>query len=204
MMNKFTKLLYITFFYFLMLGIIYTIHINYFTVKIILYDGALDAVIALIITIFIFKNYKSNQTCFTQFERVLISMLLILSGLFTVLTIPTVIDRSLSFYLLEKIQREGGSVNVSNLNDIVSIDYLAEYRVVDMRITEQLKSGTIFISEDCVRLTALGTKIADFSSFFRKHFLAKKRLINNDFSDELTRIHNIKGNNQSKYSCFIK
>lgn len=180
------------------------IHINFFSVSVILYDGALDAMLALLLTVLIFENFKFYRIYFIQFERVLISMLLILSGFFVVLTIPTIIDRSLSFYLLEKIQREGGGVVLSNLNELVATDYLTEYRVIDMRVTEQLKSGTIYISGDCVRLTTWGEKVAIFSSFFRKNFLAKKRLINNNYSDELTRIDSIKSNNHLNYPCLNK
>jgi len=73
--------------------------------------------------------------------------------------------------------------------------------VVDMRITEQLNSGTIYITNDCVRLTLLGKSIADFSGFFRKNFLAKKRLINDSFSDELVNIKDLENIYQSNYLC---
>lgn len=55
-----------------------------------------------------------------------------------------------------------------------------------MRLTEQQVSGTIVIEAGCVRLTARGASMADFSRFFRRHLLPRQRLLAGNYSDDLT------------------
>ena len=52
--------------------------------------------------------------------------------------------------------------------------------------TVQLQSGTIIIENGCVLLTKKGEVISEFSRYFRKHFLPKKRLLLGQYTDALT------------------
>ena len=72
------------------------------------------------------------------------------------------------------------------MRDIFTSDFVDEYKVVEMRLTEQLSSGTIIMEGDCVILTKRGYFVTSFSDFFRRNFLANKRLILDQYSDELT------------------
>jgi hypothetical protein len=63
---------------------------------------------------------------------------------------------------------------------------MIEYKLVEMRLTEQLSSGTIEILDDCIFLTERGYLVTKFSSYFRKNFIANKRLILDEYSDQLT------------------
>ncbi len=63
---------------------------------------------------------------------------------------------------------------------------MIEYKLVEMRLTEQLRSGTIEMLDDCIVLTKRGYLVTKFSSFFRRNFLANKRLILDEYSDQLT------------------
>ena len=72
------------------------------------------------------------------------------------------------------------------LRDIFTNDYINEYKLVEVRITEQLESGTIIIVDNCITLTHMGEFIANLSSFFRENLLAKKRLLMDQYTDELT------------------
>ena len=72
------------------------------------------------------------------------------------------------------------------MRDIFINDYIKEYKLVEVRITEQVESGTIEVQEGCVNLTSKGKLIASFSSYFRKNFLAKKRLLLDEYTDVLT------------------
>jgi hypothetical protein len=63
---------------------------------------------------------------------------------------------------------------------------MVEDRLVDVRVTEQLQSGTISIDGGCVRLTPRGRRIATASSYFRSHFLPRQRLLMGEYSDDLT------------------
>ena len=62
---------------------------------------------------------------------------------------------------------------------------MREHKLVDIRLTEQSKSGTIVIDGDCVRLTKKGNNLANFSRFFRKNLLPKKRLLLGEYTDIL-------------------
>jgi hypothetical protein len=97
-----------------------------------------------------------------------------------------VIDRSLSFYILEKIDQRGGGVLLSSIEDIIKDEYIKEHRLADVRLTEQLKSGTIAIEDGCIKLTDSGRLIVKFSNFFRKNLLPKKRLLMGTYTDVLT------------------
>jgi hypothetical protein len=57
---------------------------------------------------------------------------------------------------------------------------------VDVRLTEQLASGTVIIQSGCVKLTERGDRLATFSRFFRLNLLPKKRLLMGEYTDALT------------------
>ena len=116
----------------------------------------------------------------------MIFFILLLIGYSFSISLPTVIDRSLSFYFLEKIKQHDGAINRNAMNEIFINDYMIEYKLVEMRLTEQLRSGTIEMLDDCIVLTKRGYLVTKFSSFFRRNFLANKRLILDEYSDQLT------------------
>ena len=75
-------------------------------------------------------------------------------------TVPTVLDRSLSFYILEKLQQRGGGIKVEGFSEVFSEEYMAEHRLIDIRLTEQIISGTIEIKNGCVIITNKGDRLA--------------------------------------------
>ena len=60
------------------------------------------------------------------------------------------------------------------MKDIFINDYIDEYKLIEIRLTEQLESGTIQIDDSCIYLTQRGHMIAKFSNFFREKFFSKK------------------------------
>lgn len=56
-------------------------------------------------------------------------------------------------------------------------EYMPEFRLVDVRLTEQLEAGTIVIANGCVKLTPKGERLAGISRFLRTNFLPKHRLL---------------------------
>jgi hypothetical protein len=92
----------------------------------------------------------------------------------------------LSFYLLEKLQQRGGGIQQNRFAEIFTGEYMREHRLVDIRLTEQLQSGTIEIVDGCVLLTSKGAKLASFGRFFRTYLLPKKRLLMGQYTDQLT------------------
>jgi hypothetical protein len=166
-------------------ALIYLCHIHFFTVDVVFYAALLDAVIAVIISalIFIFGRRFRN---FSRFEKSQLVLIWVLMGYAIAISGPTVIDRSLSFYLLEKLQQRGGGIQQSRFNDIFTGEYIREHRLIDVRLTEQLQSGTIIIKNDCVLLTPKGDMLARFGRFFRGNLLPKKRLLMGSYTDQLT------------------
>ena len=115
----------------------------------------------------------------------MVTIWLLLSYIFAI-SVPTVLDRSLSFFILEKIAQRGGSIKESGFKEVFTDEYVKEHRLIDVRLTEQERSGTISIQNGCVKLTEKGKKIAKYSRFFRKHFLPKHRLLMGKYTDDLT------------------
>ena len=120
-----------------------------------------------------------------SFEKLQHFITCLLLGYILAISIPTVIDRSLSFYILEKLQQRGGGIQLSKFEQIFTGEYMREHRLVDIRLTEQSESGTIRIEGDCVRLTEKGRHLASFSRFFRQHWLPKERLLRGEYTDAL-------------------
>jgi len=185
MQNKFILLTLSIFIYLVILLAIYLVHINFFEVQVILYSALLDSLVALIIFALIGLSLK-NKINLNFFESILIILFLSLIGYSLSISLPTVIDRSLSFYFLEKIKQHNGAIEKASMRDIFTNDYVDEYKLVEIRITEQLESGTIQLDGSCISLTKRGYLIVKFSNFFRKNLLANKRLILDEYSNHLT------------------
>jgi hypothetical protein len=163
----------------------YYVHIAFFKVDVVFYAAIADGVIATILTgIGLFA--LSYFGILSAFERVLLIMICLLAGYSFAISVPTVIDRSLSFYILEKLQQRGGGIGLDGFEDLFAKEYMKEHHLIDVRLTEQQQSGTITIRGGCVRLTERGELIASASRFFRKHFLPKQRLLREQYTDVLT------------------
>ena len=151
-----------------------------------LYDALIDTIIAGAITAAIYFRFPRQQLSVTPSESILLLIIGLLMAIIYAITIPTIIDRSLSVYILEKLAQRGGSIRRDAFEEILTNEYLPEQRIVDLRLTEQLSSGTITIEKGCVRLTQLGQAIARFSRFYRMNLLPKRRDIMDEFTDDLT------------------
>ena len=165
--------------------IIYYLHATYFRVDVVFYAAIADAIIAATLTGAVLNCAKFFQPL-NSFEKSQMVLIWLLTGYALAISVPAVIDRSLSFYMLEKLQQRGGGIKQESFDKIFIQEYMVEHHLVDIRLTEQLESGTIEIVNGCVKLTDKGTVLASFSRYFRKHWLPKQRLIMGDYSDTLT------------------
>jgi len=174
-----------TLIFLLLLIIFYYIHINYIKVDVVFYAAIADGVLAATLTsvALIFFNYLKPLCVFEKFQLFIIWLI---ASYALAISLPTVIDRSLSFYILEKIQQRGGGIQKNAFEQVFTQEYVKEHRLVDVRLTEQLQSGTIVIKNNCVFLTPRGKEIAAFSRYFRLNLLPKKRLLMNEYTDVLT------------------
>lgn len=171
--------------YLILLLLIYLAHVRFFRVNVVLYSAIFDALLAsalggVLLTFLKFFNL------FSGFEKLQTMLIWILLGYIFAISVPTVIDRSLSFYILEKLQQRGGGIKLNSFEDVFVKEYVPEHRLVDVRITEQQQSGTIQIKNGCVMLTERGQTLATLSRYFRNHFLPKQRLLMGEYSSDLT------------------
>ena len=175
---------YLTTLYIVIFVLVYYVCITYFEVDVVFYSSIYSALTALVIygSILYLMPIFARLNYFDKFNAIVIAALV---GYAVAISVPTVIDRSLSFYILEKLQQRGGGIQLSKFNYIFTEEYMREHRLVDIRLTEQVASGTIVVDGDCVKLTAKGSGLADFSRFFRQHFLPKKRLLRGTYTDML-------------------
>ena len=162
----------------------YIIHSFYFKVNVVFYAAILDCVIATALcTILLTLPWFKALGAIEKLQLIIIWLLL---GYSYAISIPTVLDRSLSFYILEKLDQRGGGIREDAFADVFTKEYMNEDRLVDVRLTEQLQSGTIIIRNGCVLLTDKGRRFAHFSKFFRNTLLPKRRLLMGEYSDVLT------------------
>ena len=163
----------------------YFFYIKVFHVDVVLYAALASAAIALVILTVLLPLIPFWRT-FNSLEKLQQLLICALTGYALALSIPTVIDRSLSFYILEKLQQRGGGIALSKMDHVFKDEYMREHRLIDIRLTEQVASGTITISQEgCVRLTARGDRLAHFSRLFRQYGLPRQRLIGSEYSADL-------------------
>jgi hypothetical protein len=169
----------------MLLFLIYYIHITYFSVNVVFYAAIADGISATLaagLILFVASYFR----LFNWFEKMQMMFIWLLAGYAFAISVPTVIDRSLSFYILEKIQQRGGGIKLDSFEQVFTKEYVKEHRLVDVRLTEQLESGTIQIDNGCVKLTEKGNNLARFSRAFRQNLLPKQRLLMGKYSDDLT------------------
>jgi hypothetical protein len=182
---KYLKLIIATAVYAVLLLAIYVLHVRYVPVNVVFYSAILDAVLATVLAITLVATVRWFKV-FTRFETLQLCCIWLLLGYSFAISVPTVIDRSLSFYILEKLQQRGGGIKLDAFDQVFTQEYVKEHRLVDVRLTEQQQSGTVEIKDGCVKLTAWGQTIASSSRYFRAHFLPKQRLLMGKYSDDLT------------------
>ena len=167
------------------LFLIYWAHIAFFKVNVVFYSAIIDGALATLLMIAV-VSLINWFNIFSVFEKVQLVLFWLLLGYAFAISVPTVIDRSLSFYTLEKLQQRGGGIQLSAFERVYATEYMKEHRLVDVRLTEQEQSGTIKIKDGCVRLTEWGNTLATASRYFRNHFLPKQRLLMGEYTNDLT------------------
>ena len=163
---------------------IHYIHFRFILVNVVLFSAVLDGLLATAVTCLIL--FTSGYFSSVQFsEKILLSVIFLLTGYTLALSIPAVIDRSLSFYILEKLQQRGGGIMLDRMPEVFIQEYMQEHHLVDIRMTEQMEAGTVVIRDGCVRLTPWGNSMATASRFYRLHFLPTRRLLMGTYSSAL-------------------
>jgi hypothetical protein len=184
-MNKLIAFLASTSIFIIVLFGTYWVHVTYFPVDVVFYATVFDALLATGISVAILHFWMAFRG-FNEFEKLLIAVVWLLGGYAFAISVPTVIDRSLSFYILEKLDQRGGGIREDQMERVFVEEYVKEHQLVAVRLTEQLESGTVEIKDGCVLLTPQGERIVKFSRWFRTNLLPKQRLLQGQYSDALT------------------
>lgn len=168
-----------------LLLLVYFIHVRFFRVDVVFFAALFDVLLAAILAsaALLGLGYFAVFNGFERFQLILIWLML---GYVYAISVPTVIDRSLSFYILEKMQQRGGAIRVERFEEIFTREYAQEHALVAVRLTEQQASGTVTIAGGCVKLTKRGERLANFSRLFRRHLLPRQRLLMGTYTDRLT------------------
>lgn len=182
---KYFKFLILMMIFVVLLAIIYVIHSWFFKVDVVFYSAIADGVLAAFVTLIVASTVKWFKT-FSVFEKLQTFFICLLLGYGFAISVPTVIDRSLSMYILEKLQQRGGGIELAAFDAVFKDEYMKEHRLVDIRLTEQQQSGTIVIENGCVKLTEWGQFVASTTTWFRQTLLPKNRLIGDTYSSDLT------------------
>lgn len=182
---KYFKFCALTGVYVILLVAIYVLHVHNVPVDVVFYSAMFDGVLATVVCLVLVIVFGWG-TGFSRFELAQTVCVWLLIGYSFAISVPTVIDRSLSFYILEKLQQRGGGIKLDAFEQVFTQEYVKEHRLVDVRLTEQQRSGTLTIRNGCVSLTEWGETIATASRYFRSHFLPKQRLLMGQYSADLT------------------
>lgn len=164
---------------------VYVATMKLFKVDVVFYSSLYAAAAATVITALLLFGLPVFRPL-ARFEKAQLVMIFALLGYIFAISVPTVLDRSLSFYILEKLQQRGGGIRLDGIDYVFTEEYMREHRLVDVRLTEQAQSGTIVIKGNCVLLTERGHRMARFGRFFRTNLLPKQRLLRGEYTDQLT------------------
>lgn len=183
-MRKLRQSLLLSGAFLLALAAIYVVHARFLQVGVIFYSALLDAAIAAF-GVFALSLALGRRLALGGLEHGQLLVIWLLAGYAFAISGPTVLDRSLSFYILEKLQQRGGGIRAEAMPRLFIDEYMDEFRLVDVRLTEQQESGTIEIRDGCVRLTPWGDRLASISHFIRTTLLARHRLLMGHYTDAL-------------------
>lgn len=162
------------------------LHFQFLPVSVILYACLLDALVASALVLGLYFLFWSKRSVLMVTEASLTVVAANLLVLLYAVMGPTVIDRSLSIYIVQKVDMRGGEVAEAAIPAIFTDEYMPEFRLVDVRLTEQETSGTLVIEDGCITITRKGRLLSRFAGFYRKNFMPKKRVLMGEITDQLT------------------
>ena len=174
--NLIKKYLIVTLSY---LGLFFTInaiHFYFFNVNVILYTLLFDLIISLLVVVIglavINKNFYLNK-------NLLLTILFLIATSQTLViyafVVPTAIERSLSVYLLERLESNKGTLSISDFNIIAKNEYFNDMNAVETRINEQIATGSIEVIDDKVIITDKGKSMLRIFSFVKSYLLPDRK-----------------------------
>ena len=135
---------------------------------VVLYDGIILASLVSVIgagLLFYLKRSDNYEVSLLLLSNGFVGLLLVL------VLAPVAIDRSLSLYLLHKIEAQGGTVSTRQLDELIAKAYPAEMRVRQQRVVEQVTSGNLKALEDGrFQISENGRTVLQLTGIIRRIF----------------------------------
>jgi hypothetical protein len=92
--------------------------------------------------------------------------------------LPVTVDRSISVFLLARIEQEDGHLTTSALDRLFRDAYLTDLRQIDRRVSEQILSGNISVdATGHIRMTPRGHAFLAFSRYVAASFDTDPRFV---------------------------
>ncbi|WP_062732905.1 hypothetical protein [Sphingobium abikonense] len=90
---------------------------------------------------------------------------------------PVTFDRSITMFLLARIERQDGQLDPSGLEQVFVRQYLGDLRQIDRRIAEQSLSGTIRVERGRIHITPQGRRLLEGARLVGGWFGADPRFV---------------------------
>ncbi|WP_370309764.1 hypothetical protein [Sphingobium abikonense] len=90
---------------------------------------------------------------------------------------PVTFDRSITMFLLARIERQDGQLDARSLEQVFVREYLGDLRQIDRRITEQSLSGTIRVERGRIHITPQGRRLLKGARLLGGWFRADPRFV---------------------------
>ena len=129
-------------------------------VAILFYRGVAIAGVTALILLFagIVARHRLNLPPETLVGAVALSLAFNISFL---IVFPVTFDRSITMFLLARIERQDGQLDAAGLEQVYVRQYLGDMRQIDRRIAEQSLSGNIRVDQGRIHITPQGRKLLD-------------------------------------------
>lgn len=90
---------------------------------------------------------------------------------------PVTFDRSITMFLLARIERQDGQLDARGLEQVFVRQYLGDLRQIDRRIAEQSLSGTIRVERGRIHITPQGRRLLKGARLLGGWFRADPRFV---------------------------
>ena len=90
---------------------------------------------------------------------------------------PVTFDRSITMFLLARIERQDGQLDARGLERVFVRQYLGDLRQIDRRIAEQSLSGTIRVERGRIHITPQGRRLLEGARLVGGWFGADPRFV---------------------------
>lgn len=99
--------------------VLHTVHFLYFPVRVVLYDALMDVLLTLGFALAVSAAWRRVRFRISGMEVGLALFIGRLMAIIYAITFPTIIDRSLSGYVLEKLVQRGGAIRFDTWDAVI-------------------------------------------------------------------------------------